>query len=213
MQSRRVLSALGLQTPSGRMFQPRVDRLIGTARAVLAAFMLAAVWLDPTEPARYASVSYAILVGYAGLSLAVAGLAWKQTPVSALAATLALGADPVFYTTVVLVTEGPASPFLIISVFPTVAALFKWGWRGALYMAVAAVGLRCGTTLFFVYHLGAPLELNRFLVRTANFLVAAAMLVFFARHQDDIAQDMIRLAAGPGVGSPDDDTAAPLAPS
>jgi hypothetical protein len=44
--------------------ESRAERLIAGGRVVLAASSLFAVWLDPTEPAKFASIAYSLLVAY-----------------------------------------------------------------------------------------------------------------------------------------------------
>src|SRR5262245_47135169 len=45
-------------------FSGRTERLIAVGRVVLASFSLLAIWLDPSEPAKYATLAYSLLVGY-----------------------------------------------------------------------------------------------------------------------------------------------------
>ncbi len=44
--------------------QSRAERLIAGGRVVLAVSSLFAVWLDPSEPAKYAGIAYSLLVSY-----------------------------------------------------------------------------------------------------------------------------------------------------
>lgn len=55
----------------------RAERLIATGRAVLSGFFLLAIWLDPSEPTRYAQITYIILAGYLIYALILALVAWR----------------------------------------------------------------------------------------------------------------------------------------
>ena len=56
--------------PMNLLYSPenRAERLIAVGRVGLAASSLLAVWLDPTEPAKFASVAYALLTSYVAYS-------------------------------------------------------------------------------------------------------------------------------------------------
>jgi len=54
----------------------RVERVISFARLLVSAIALLAIWLDPTEPARYASLTYALAGTYTVASLAA--LVWLR---------------------------------------------------------------------------------------------------------------------------------------
>ncbi|MGH7337654.1 MAG: hypothetical protein ACREI7_08755, partial [Myxococcota bacterium] len=56
------------------LFSPRqrAERLIAGGRVVLAATSLIALWRDPSEPAKYASTAYGLLVAYLAYSLGLA---------------------------------------------------------------------------------------------------------------------------------------------
>lgn len=56
--------------------QGRVERLIATGRVVLAASSLLAIWLDPSQPEKYAAATYALMAVYVAYAMGLAGLAW-----------------------------------------------------------------------------------------------------------------------------------------
>src|SRR6266496_696169 len=49
----------------------RTERLIAAGRAILSAASLLAIWLDPSEPARFAALAYLTLTVYALYSFVV----------------------------------------------------------------------------------------------------------------------------------------------
>ena len=52
--------------------QTRAERLIAAGRLALAAFSLQALWLNPSEPLKYAQLAYLLLSAYLLYALAVA---------------------------------------------------------------------------------------------------------------------------------------------
>jgi type I site-specific restriction endonuclease len=55
----------------GFSFEGRTEQLIASGRVVLASFSLLAIWLDPSAPAKYADLVYALLAVYVVYALAV----------------------------------------------------------------------------------------------------------------------------------------------
>jgi len=64
---------MSLQSPQ----QSRIEQLIAITRVVMAVAALLAIWLDPSQPAKYARVAYASLTCYLVYALALALLAWQ----------------------------------------------------------------------------------------------------------------------------------------
>ena len=58
----RFLTRLG--APADSEEQRRIERVLASARVVLACAGLIAIFIDPTEPSRYANAAYALLAGY-----------------------------------------------------------------------------------------------------------------------------------------------------
>src|SRR3990167_2895783 len=68
--------------PSGlRVLPSRTERTIATARVVLAASSLFAVWLDPNEPAQYVVPTYTLHSLYAVYAIALALISWNRSGV------------------------------------------------------------------------------------------------------------------------------------
>ena len=58
----------------------RAERLIAGGRVVLAISSLFAVWRDPSEPAKYASIAYSLLLAYLIYAVVVALVVWRNRP-------------------------------------------------------------------------------------------------------------------------------------
>src|SRR5690349_13715300 len=120
--------------------ESRAERLIAGGRIALAASALIAVWLDPTEPAKYAAIAYSLLVAYVFYSLLVALLVVRAPAPSNWLRLATHGFDLAFFSLFTYFTSGPAgSPFIAYFVFSMVAATLRWQWRGTLWTAVAAL--------------------------------------------------------------------------
>lgn len=188
----------GVSPRWGAVFRARggdAERVIAAGRLALAGLSLLAVWLDPADPARFASVSLALLAGYTLYAAGVAAL--LAAGGSDRAGRLALPchiADLLAATVVMVVTQGSASPFFAFFVFALVAATLRWQKQGALWTGAAAFSalLVLGASSAV---LDPQFELNRFLVRGGYLAVAAGLLAYLGAHEERARADLARLAA------------------
>ncbi|WP_146592499.1 sensor histidine kinase [Puniceibacterium confluentis] len=178
---------------SQRLAASRSDRIIGLARLPLAFVILLAVWLDPTQPTRVPTLTYTLLLGYAAFAITVAILLFRPSPRPMLAVVAHL-ADLGVFTFLVYTTEGPTSPFFLLFTFSIVSAAFRWRWRGALWTSLAVLVLQVLSTVVFMQFVPDTIfETDRFLIRSAHVIVTGGMLVYFAYHQERIAEQASRL--------------------
>ena len=119
----------------------RVERVIAFARVLVSAIALLAIWQDPTEPARYASLTYTLVIGYVVAS--VCTLMWLRTrrTLPPNAASIAHAADVAVAAALTLLTEGPNSPFFTFFVYTLMAAAYRWGLFETLFTTGAAAVL------------------------------------------------------------------------
>src|SRR5947207_1264323 len=99
--------------PSSRT---HAERTIASGRVVLAASSLFAIWMDPSEPARFAATTYAlhwVYVTYASL-LALGTWRWQ---VGRRLPLLTHIIDIVVFSVFQYLTLGPSSPFFVYFIF------------------------------------------------------------------------------------------------
>jgi signal transduction histidine kinase len=178
--------------------QNRAERLIATGRVVLSVFSLLAVWLDPTEPTRYAPIAYSLLAVYAVYSLVLAVLAFRSY---ALLLELRLPSHVVDLAVAILVsflTEGPTSPFFLYFVFAMLSAAVRWGWTGTIWTTAVSLTAFLGFGYFFAEVLQDPaFELNRFILRAVYLAVVASLIGHLGIFDERLRQEISRLAAWP----------------
>src|SRR5215203_4816504 len=188
------------QNATGTPFlrQSRAERLIATGRAVLSAFSLLAVWLDPSEPSRHASIAYSLLAVYLVYSLVLAVLAFRSY---ALLLELRLPSHVADLAVAILVsffTEGPTSPFFLYFVFALLSAAVRWGWTGTLWTAGVSLTSFLGFGYFFAEVLQDPgFELNRFILRAVYLGVVASLIGHLGLFDERLRRELSLLAAWP----------------
>lgn len=157
----------------------RSGRVIGLARAVMAAVFLFAIWIDPKQPARAVDATYGLLSAYLVLAVGATILTWNNWWLDAkLAAAMHL-VDILIFTLLVVASDGYTSPFFVFFVFLILSAAIRWGWRETALTAVpvtliyAAVGIAAGASN------GPTFDLQRFIIRSGNLVVLSAILIWF----------------------------------
>lgn len=170
-----------------------VERSVGALRVFLASAGLLAVWIDPTQPAAYGRVAYAMLAGYVGLAILFlmigrSGIASRAPRAFGITTHIL---DIVVAATVMLSTEGPDSPYFVFLSFPMLVAAYRWGLRETLATAITAVAL-LGFEWFLLdagiaqsIREGArgSFDANRVIMRAA-YLVIAGFLIGYLGEQE-----------------------------
>lgn len=180
--------------------QSRAERLIAAGRVVLAAFSLLAIWLDPSEPTKYANTAYALLSVYVAYAVGVALLMWCSEAPLGRQVVITHAFDLAVFSLFMYFTEGPTSPFFVYFVFSLLCATLRWQWRGTLWTAVAALAMFIGMGVYAGEVLRDPdFELNRFIIRSVYLAVVAALLGYLGVFEQRARREISQLAAWPPV--------------
>jgi signal transduction histidine kinase len=178
--------------------QTRAERLIASGRVVLAASSLFAVWLDPSEPTKYAQIAYSLLVLYVLYSLVIAALVWRSGVPSNRHRLVTHAFDLAFFSLFIYFTAGTASPFTAYFVFSLVCATLRWQWRGTLWTALASLAAFLGVGIYFSEVVKDPVfEPYPLVVRGVYLAVMAVLLGYLGVHEERTRRDMSMLATWP----------------
>ncbi|RMD81995.1 MAG: sensor histidine kinase [Candidatus Dadabacteria bacterium] len=119
----------------------RVERVIALCRVVLSISALAIVLLDPREPVYSSGALYFVLASYIGYSLYLLWLFSYRGVRSRAMAKPILVADIAWFTVIVDLSEGGASPFFLFYLFAVCTAAIRWGIRTTLRVALFSAAL------------------------------------------------------------------------
>jgi signal transduction histidine kinase len=179
-----------------QFMQTRAERLIALGRVLIAAFAIAAVWLDPEQPARAEAMTYGLLGAYLAAALAILTSSRPRRRWSAVSGLASHVLDLAILTLVILLTERPNSPFFLLFTFSLLSATFRWHWKGALWTSVSvAVLLLFIASASPLFAPGAVLDTERLVIRFGFLLVIGAMLVYFGFHQQRLANETVDLVS------------------
>jgi signal transduction histidine kinase len=195
---RGLFSAVAQPGTSGE--PRRIERVLASVRLVLAASALAAIYIDPTEPARFARLAYTLLVIYV-VWAAVISLALRRTATAATPRiTLVIhGIDILFPTIIGLFTHGPDSPFFLFFGFVLLAAAYRWGLNKTLLTGLATTAVLVVEALLLSYgpiaHLGdSDYDLNRVIIRAAYLAIFAFLIGYLAEQEKRLRAQALMLA-------------------
>jgi len=178
----------------------RRERLIAGCRVALSVSSLVALWLDPSEPARFARLAYGLLAAYALFSLLLALAVWSAKATPAALPLLVHGLDLALFCVIILVTAGATSPFFLYFVFALAAATVRWQERGALWTAIVALVAFLGIGAYSAWRLpAAGFELDRFVIRAIYLAVLAVLLGYVGAYEHRLRAKVASLGEWPAV--------------
>src|SRR6267142_2768850 len=119
----------------------RLERVLAIGRAFLTVSGLIAIYVDPTEPARLAELTYAVLFGYTLYSLIVVSFVHRATRFAPRDGEILHGIDIFWTAALTFVSSGPGSPFFLFFLFVQLAAAYRWGFRETVLTTAVTVGI------------------------------------------------------------------------
>jgi signal transduction histidine kinase len=168
----------------------RVERVLAVARAFLAVASLIAIWIDATEPSRYASLAYGLMSAYAVYSLIVLVLVTRARKFPLRFLLTLHGIDLLWPAVMTAFTIPASSPFFIFDAFVLLEAAYRWGLTetlvtGALealfYVLTSAVAT-FGPSPFRVLIPGEP-DVNRMIMRPLYLVIMAYLLGYLGEQE------------------------------
>jgi len=174
--------------------QSRAERLIAGGRLALALASFGAIYFDPLEPSRFPTIAYSLLAAYAIYAFAIAIWTTAAQTTSFRRQLVSHLIDLTFFGAINYMTFGPTSPFFVYFIFSILCAMLRFGRRGTIMTAGAALVVFIASGAARV---PAQFELNRFIIRAVYLVVVAWMLVYLAAYHERIQRDLARIARWP----------------
>jgi signal transduction histidine kinase len=190
-----------LSPPLGTTFEPspRLERVLAVGRAFLTVSALAAIFLDPTEPARLATLAYGVLAAYAIYSLLVLVFVHRTPRLAPGHGLLLHGLDVLWSSALTFVSEGPTSPFFLFFLFVVLSAAYRWAFAGTLATTAVAIGvylLQSTVAAVGPWHdtFGVALEVDRVVLRVAYLLLTGFLLGYLAQQDKRSKAELAAIA-------------------
>jgi hypothetical protein len=179
----------------------RLERVLAVGRAFLTVSALTAIYLDPTQPTRLATVTYAVLASYAVYSVAVLVFVHRAAQLNTTHGHVLHGFDVLWTAALTFVSEGPVSPFFLFFLFVVLSAAYRWGFVGTIVTtcvtvsvflvqtAIAAAGPWSQTWLTSI-----EVELNETILRVAYLLLTGFLLGYLAEQEKQSRAELAAIA-------------------
>ena len=170
----------------------RVEKIAAAGRLVFTAFSFVALSLDPSQPHRYASLTYTLLLAYLAYAAAFTAMTFWRTPGNRIGLVTHV-VDLVMITVFMYLTTWTTSPFFVYLTFALVVATMRWQWRGVLWTAVFAIAAfnALGAYAAVVMH-DPAFELNRFIIRNFYLIVTATLLGYLGYFEYELRAQLGR---------------------
>jgi signal transduction histidine kinase len=153
-------------------------RIISLMRLVLAASALLIIAIDPSEPDRLVTLTYATLSLYVVYSVALYLLAVFPRPRLAPIRQWAHWIDVCWYVVLIALSRGTSSIFFFGFFFAILVASFRWGFAEGLKVTIVSAAL-FSVVGYATAPSGPEFELNRFLLRPIYMGVLGYMMAFW----------------------------------
>lgn len=158
-----------------------LNRTVAVARILLGTVGLFAIYIDPTEPIKYAHLAYLLLAAYVIASIALAVVYFRGEPKRVRLGALGEAMDLTWAAAISLFTAGPNSPFFMFFVFALVAATLWRGLAGAFYAAFVGTTVLAIEAFLLKFGVGLSVlegtyDLNMLIMR-ATYLIIFGLVI------------------------------------
>lgn len=174
-----------------------VEQRLAACRVLLAIVSLIAVYIDPTQPSRFTSTAYILLIGYSIHGVAVLGLLWSKPGLAPALGIVLHWTDVIWAALLTLVSHGPTSPFFPLFVFVLLAAAYRWGFRITIITGGCTIGLLLLEAVLIWTLSRSPLEfveLNRLIIRCVYLLLVAYLAGYLAETEKQLRAEASAIA-------------------
>ena len=179
----------------GQLFDAPAEIVIAHGRVVLAAFSLAAITIDPTQPPHLAPLVAATLMMYAAYAVVLLAALHRRF-IHNVNALLVHTIDLAVVALLLVLTEGFSSPFLVFFTFALLAASLRWDWKGIAATMVVLV-LIAGMIAALDSIDGQMPNLHQTVIRGAYLIATGTILTYASAHREHERNRLAKLAHSP----------------
>jgi hypothetical protein len=174
-----------LELPRRRQPGGRLERVLAIGRAFLTVSGLIAIYVDPTEPARLAELTYAVLFGYVLYSVIVLAFVHRASRLGSRDGQILHGHRHPLDSCSHLHQQRSRKPVLPFLLFVQLSAGYRWGFRETLLTTTMTVGIFLVETgiagawnpTLFPWR---DLETNRTILRVVYFVLTGCLIGYLA---------------------------------
>ena len=166
----------------------RTERILATARLVLALTSLLALYLDPAKPFRHEALVYLLVLIYSAHAISLLVVVHLRDQIASSVAWAIHALDVVWPGIIIFFTNGSSSPFFLFFIFALLGAAFRWGRFQALLTAVAIVALVASEVILLTHRSlavlpGTTFDMKFFILRSAYVAIFAVLIGYLSESE------------------------------
>jgi signal transduction histidine kinase len=171
------------------------ERLVAWLRVAFAALAILVVQLNPSRIARFPTLSLISLWLFFAYSLIVFYQSQRQKPTSQTGGVATTVFDITGIALIVFSTGGTRTPFFFYYSFPIITASVRWGIRGSVPVAVAAVVTYAVSRVTLAAEaMAEPMEIDTVIVRSFYLIVLGYVFGYVSEFERKQNQRLIALS-------------------
>ena len=173
----------------------RVEESLAVARAFIVCAALIAIYVDPTEPSRFAALGYSLLILNVVYSIALLAYLRSVSEVSARLQVYIHAVDVFWAALLSFFSLGPGSVFFVFFILALMGAAYRWYFRETI-MTICVLLALLMVEAFLMSHVrvflggSESVELNRLIVRSA-YLIGVGVLVGFLGQKEKLQRAQV----------------------
>lgn len=169
-------------------------RLINGGRLIVTVFAIAAIYLDPTQPANLIDEAYWILGGYAAYACLL-NFVRPSRRVENVFNVVTVMIDLPVVAVLIYITGELRSPFFVFYTYMLIVAAIRWEWTGTIATALVLQAMLI--VIGIPDAEGAESELNFLILRSVFCWVTVIMLGYFGSYRSRSNARLRELASWP----------------
>jgi len=174
----------------------KVERVLATARALLAFSLLAAIYLAPRAGQGY--LTPVVLGAYCMYSVCLI-LAHRFHRAPSDSARVSTHVADILWAGILtaMFASTPYSPFVVFLIFPLLAAAMRWGFRATMITAGATISVLVIVVIATSSGVSAEIqtiEQSRLSIGSVSLLILGFLLGFLGEHEKQLRSDAITVA-------------------
>jgi signal transduction histidine kinase len=186
----------------GLLEHARGERLIATGRIMLALFTAVVVYVDP-DVSRSQLRLLPMAAAFAAYAVILTIIGWRL-PMVAMRARLGVHVvDFLLFSLFIELTHASVSPFFVFFLFSLLTALVRFGVRGLLITAGAAIATYLGMAFSDEMIRSDP---GFLIMRVTSLSVATLLLAYVGAYYERVQSELAKLAAWPALASDQPET-------
>ncbi|HVN79949.1 MAG TPA: GAF domain-containing sensor histidine kinase [Terriglobia bacterium] len=168
----------------------RTERIIAGARLVLALAGINLVVLISGGAVIQSNGAYTAVILYLLYAIAILWLVDRNQIPIGWVGVITQTVDSLWFSIILLYTQGEQSPFLLYYVFSLITASFRWGFKETLLVNTVNVAMYAGVHIATI---SRNLQFHEFLVRPTYLYVLACLLGYLGEHQKRLHSRLLLL--------------------